>query len=167
MEYKTRAPGCSYKDGTLLGHRVNFLVGRGEDFLFSEVYDLVIMINGIEHCQDGISVLHNLYHAIKPGGYLIWHERSFDEYEGLPYSYSTDFIDFLLHPLRLKTSFFEWFLLDHFESIYYNVTAIPELSSLKNLTSKDIYFIGRKPMIDLGARYLQQRLPSSRRSPDL
>jgi SAM-dependent methyltransferase len=149
MEYKHSAPGCTYKDGYLNGHRVNFLVGRAEDFLLAEAYDLVVMINGIEHCQDGIQVLHNLYHAVKPGGILVWHERTFDDYRGVPFVAEEGLLDFVFHPLRLKTKFWEWFLMSHFETIYYQKTTDP-LNENQHLP----YFIARKPEYDLGWKFL-------------
>jgi ubiquinone/menaquinone biosynthesis C-methylase UbiE len=151
MEYRQNSSGCSYKDGYLKGHRVNFLVGRAEDFLLPEAYDLVIMINGMEHCQDGVKVLNNLYHSIKPGGILIWHERTFDDYTGMPFEMQDGLLDFVFHPLRLKTKFWEWFIFSHFETLYFKQTTY-RLSDNQQLP----YFIGRKPEYDVGWEYMQQ-----------
>ncbi len=151
MEYKANVSGCSYKDNKLFGiYPVNFLVGRAEDFVFSEVYDTVIMINAIEHCQDGVAVLNNLYKSIKPGGILIWHERAFPLYQGKPYVYSPHAVDFIFHPLRLKQSFWEWFVLEHFEPLYYKVEEDVSLQPSQTM----LYFIGRKPLKDKGVEYI-------------
>lgn len=144
LQYQQNVSGCTYKDNTLNGRRVNYLVGRIEDFQAAEVYDTVIMINGIEHCQDAISVLYNLYMSIKPGGYVIWSESAFDSYDGLPYSVYNDVLDFVFHPIRLKSDFFKWFFGTHFENIFF--VEYPNHTS--EASYKEFYFIGRKPMID-------------------
>jgi len=154
MEYKEKVPGCSYKNNTLLGHRVNFLVGRGEDFQLGEVYDTVIMINGIEHCQDSIAVLNNLYHAIKPGGYLIWHENNYETYVGNPYLLHDNLLDFIFHPIRIKRNFWNWYLHDHFEVIY----RVSE-QDFNSIEGEGVYFIGRKPLTDKGWDYLFYERP--------
>lgn len=150
MEYKANVPGCSYKDNTLFGFTVNFLVGRAEDFVQSEAYDTVIMINTIEHCQNGAEVLHNLYHSIKPGGILIWHERAFELYEGKPYVYHSNLLDFMFHPLRLKQRFWQWFISEHFTQLYFKV----EEDTTQQPSQTMLYFIGQKPLIDKGAEYI-------------
>lgn len=151
MEYKSRVPGCTYKNNTLLDHRVNFLVGRAEDFQLGEVYDTVIMINGIEHCQDAVAVLNSLYHAIKPGGYLIWHENNFETYIGNPYLLHPNLLDYIFHPIRIKRNLWDWYLHQHFETIY-------EVSEKEfpSIEGQGVYFIGKKPVVDKGWEYVMK-----------
>jgi len=149
LEYIQTVPGCSYKDGTLSGHPVTFIVGGAEAMPMGEMFDTVIMINGIEHVQDAITVLHNLYHAIKPGGYLIWHEQYYETYTGKPFVIHPDLRDFIYHPIRIKKHVFEWFLLDHFTTIF--LATDVEYSTMRD---PGIYFIGRKPLIDQGWDYI-------------
>jgi SAM-dependent methyltransferase len=152
MHYKEKVSGCSYKNDTMLGHRVNFLVGRGEDFILGEAFDTVIMVNGIEHVQDAVRVLRNLYMSIKPGGYIIWHESNYDNYTGEPYQIHPSLLDFIFHPIRLKRSFWHQYL-SLFEKIYL-ATEI----DFPSIDGEGTYFIGRKPMTDNAFSFLFQKL---------
>ena len=42
-------------------------------------YDLVIMINVLEHCMDALKVLQNAHNAVKEGGYLVLQDRFADD----------------------------------------------------------------------------------------
>ena len=41
-------------------------------------YDLVVMINVLEHCRDALSTLQNAFNALKPGGYFVLEDRYAD-----------------------------------------------------------------------------------------
>ena len=79
-----------------------------------EYYDTLISINVLEHVQDAFQYLNGLYYSIKKGGYLILHERYYDD--------STIINGDNYHPIRIKR-----ILLDHFLSgfhiIYNNCNA--------------------------------------------
>lgn len=42
------------------------------------MYDTLVMINVVEHVQDAVMLLQNVYRALKPGGLLIFHEKHMD-----------------------------------------------------------------------------------------
>lgn len=53
------------------GDRVKFLVGRLEEYVCPQCYDLVLNIEVIEHIEDDRQVLENFYASLRPGGTLI------------------------------------------------------------------------------------------------
>ena len=40
--------------------------------VFDQAFDTLMMINVIEHVENGIRILRNIYNALKPGGLLIF-----------------------------------------------------------------------------------------------
>jgi len=42
-------------------------------------FDLVVIINVLEHCRDALEVLQNAHNAVAPGGYLVIHDRFADD----------------------------------------------------------------------------------------
>ncbi|CAN0374206.1 unnamed protein product, partial [Ectocarpus fasciculatus] len=64
-------------------------------------YDTVIMVNTIEHCSDAVAVMHNIYTALKPGGYLVFAE----EYAVEDQLQVTD----QCHPLRITKLFYDYY----------------------------------------------------------
>lgn len=48
----------------------------------TEHYDTLIMINVVEHVMDAVTLMRNIYHALKPGGLLIFHEKHMDHEHG-------------------------------------------------------------------------------------
>ena len=147
-QYMSEVEQCSYKDGYLLGHPVTLIMAGGEELRMGSRYDTVIMINGIEHCQDAIRVLRNVYDALKPGGLFVFHERYFDFYSGRPYELHESLLDFIFHPIRINRNFFEWFL-SHFEQVYYVESRFSGGRSADD-KNNELYFIGRKKLQDDG-----------------
>lgn len=142
-KYMREVPTCSYKDGTLLGKPIELLAIGGEELRAAEQFDTVVSINVLDHVQDVLQLLNNTYHAVKPGGVLIWHDRWFDS----PFGCRTkkDNMGITLHPIRPKFKVLAHFL-SGFEPMYQNVMVERMDSSIKNAQCDggQIYFIGRK-----------------------
>jgi SAM-dependent methyltransferase len=126
-------PRCRFKMGSLDSHPVQLVQSGGEDLDFDGTFDTVIMMNVLEHCLHGLRVLQNMHDALKPGGRLIFSERSYDQHwanlwkskERLP------FWD-VGHPISLRRATFDM-LLAHYTPLY-------ELSDPED----GYYFIGIK-----------------------
>ena len=78
--YLQKTVHCTYKSGTFLkkytGDTLTLISAGAEDInFFHDTFDTVMMQNVLEHVTNGLTVLQNLYNAIKPGGILIFHER--------------------------------------------------------------------------------------------
>ena len=158
MKYKSSVKGCSYKNDTMFGNKVNYIVSSAEEAYFGETYDTAIMINTIEHAKDGLLVLKNLYHAIKPGGLLIIHEMFYDEYTGRPMELGP-FLDFVFHPIRIKSKLWNYYL-SHFEKIYYSEFNQPFVFNDVDIgvggvvQNNGFYCIAKKPIVDIGWQVL-------------
>jgi SAM-dependent methyltransferase len=68
----------------------------------AEAYDTVIMMNVLEHCKDAVAVLSNVYHALRPGGLLVFSESVYSP-GSLPQSDAC-------HPLRITAKFFQYYM---------------------------------------------------------
>jgi hypothetical protein len=70
-----------------------------------------------EHVVDAYVVLENIYDALKPGGYLVLHERTWKYYVPGQKHYRLDnaWVD---HPIRIKLPIMEHFM-KYFDLIYY------------------------------------------------
>lgn len=77
-----KIPGCSYASGSVLGYPTklhNFTVEEyGKSSFASHQYDTVIDMNVLLYAKDAFQFLTTLYKSVKLGGYLIFHERWFD-----------------------------------------------------------------------------------------
>jgi SAM-dependent methyltransferase len=141
--YMREVPTCSYKDGTLLGKPIHLLPIGGEELNAVEQFDTVISINVLDHVQDLLQVLNNTYHAVKPGGLLIWNDRWFDSPFGC--RTSKDYMGISLHPMRPKFKVFSHFL-SFFEPIYQKIIVerMDSTATGPECDGGQIYFIGRK-----------------------
>jgi SAM-dependent methyltransferase len=76
--YIKHTPGCTYKNGTLKGKKVDVLSFGGEkleDEKYKEAFDTILAINVVEHVWDAFKFFNNIYNALKPGGIVIYHDR--------------------------------------------------------------------------------------------
>jgi SAM-dependent methyltransferase len=95
------------------------LLARGSDGLAkaldpSQQYDTVVSINVLEHVQDAFAYINGMYAVLKPGGYLIFHDRYYDE--------STIIDGDMYHPVRISRAVLDRFLAG-FEIVYNNCNA--------------------------------------------
>ena len=112
----------------------------------THMFDTVILINVIEHVINAFEVFENVYHMLRPGGLFIWHDRLWDSYKGIPGTKPEDggiLRDFLLHPIRLKSTF-----ADRFTGLFETVYDVRDTPELRRTRFQGIYFIGRKKAQD-------------------
>lgn len=111
-----------------------------EDMQVETKYDLVILINVIEHCFDVRKIFDNVWNLLVPGGVFIFHDKYFDHEETaatIATSYDTG------HPLRPDRKFVDAFL-GRFVTIFSRETKTLGEARMTD-TGDAIYFIGRKP----------------------
>jgi len=94
------------RDSNITTIPTTLVQGQGEDPLTPAHYDTIILVNTLEHCSNAVTVLNNVYHALKPGGILIFAESFAREMELL----QSD----PCHPIQLQKSFFMDYLNNHF-----------------------------------------------------
>jgi 2-polyprenyl-3-methyl-5-hydroxy-6-metoxy-1,4-benzoquinol methylase len=78
-EYKKYNLNCTYKNNILNGHNVNTINLPIEQFNPIEQYDLVIMINVLEHCYNTDLIFNNIYNMLKPNGIFYLHDTIYED----------------------------------------------------------------------------------------
>lgn len=110
----------------------------GEYPLPREHYDTVIMINTIEHCQDAVKVLDNIYRALKPGGVLVFGE----EFTSKEQLLGND----KRHPIRITREFYEFYLNTFYGSFLMPTKLGKDISGVMKIKGAEysVYSIARK-----------------------
>jgi len=106
-------------------------------------YDLVIMINVLEHCYDAELVLNNTTKITREGGFLIFEDKIYEAdlvQEELNYCYDA------AHPLKVDRSIIEKFLKENFEVVYKRIQTNSLIFEGEKIIWDDIYFIGVKKL---------------------
>ena len=146
INYSANMKSTVYRHGQIDGFDgKTVVINAGGEHLdvFQESFDTLMMINVLEHVNNGISMLRNLYNALKPGGMLIFNDRWWDS-EGKPGSVrATMDMDVLYHPIRMKQAVFEQFL-SGFDKIYEIRDQDSYAFTLPGRDYKGTYYIGRK-----------------------
>ena len=114
-----------------------------EDMPVDSSYDLMCVVNVVEHCFDINRVFKNMLSVLPKGGVLIFHDRYYDagKLEGLLESLYD-----AAHPLRVDRKVIEQFLHDNFDALEECVVS----ESLGGETEGDmpqvqsVYYIGRR-----------------------
>lgn len=136
--YMKHVTGCTYSDGKLLNFSTTIVAKSGEEFLRSEHFDTVISMNVIEHVQDALVFLQNIYDSIKDGGVLIWHERYYLKPEAADCTLGT----YILHPIRITKYVVEAFL-RLFQPLFLNTRQTFGMF-MRGCNETAVYFVGRK-----------------------
>ncbi|MSP49682.1 MAG: class I SAM-dependent methyltransferase [Alphaproteobacteria bacterium] len=139
-------PHCSYRDRILFFAPQRFvyvdrlIASSIEDFGAAAEFDLVLLINVIEHCRDFDRVADVIWSLLPPGGTFVFHDHSYhhaDVAEVLKRHFDA------AHPLRVDRAAIDQFL-GRFETIFHRVVNTTGKAPLSG-PGEMIYFIGRKP----------------------
>ncbi len=137
-KYLREVKSCNYQDGRLNGYPVTLISSQSEALDFCEAYDTLLSVNVLEHVQNAFEHLELLYHAIRPNGTIIFHDRWWNDYiptkeiaENRP--------QWLLHPIRARRPVFDHFM-SLFDLIHAKIGQPPKVPG--------IYMIGRKKILD-------------------
>lgn len=112
-----------------------------ENLTKSTKYDLVVMINVIEHCYDIEKIFENILAISNPGSVFIFSDKLYDLEEinnGLKVSYDA------AHPLKVEKFFLLNFLYQNFEVMYDEKIKNQFDLDGEHFEWDDIYFIGKK-----------------------
>jgi SAM-dependent methyltransferase len=74
-DYIQHTVNCTYKTGNLGGLKANIISSPIENFEIPHKYDLVVMINVIEHCFDVDVIIQKIADMIETGGIFIFHDK--------------------------------------------------------------------------------------------
>jgi len=130
---------CSYTKGTLCGHPV-CLVPRGIEEIslaeYTNCFDIVVLVNVIEHCRSAQKVLDVILSLLRPNGMLIFSEACISKAKirgVVETMYDAG------HPIRMTVEYVNRFL-QNFAPIYRK-----DFDGLYRQSWRhDVYFIGRK-----------------------
>jgi SAM-dependent methyltransferase len=129
-------PNCSYKESKLCGYPIHMVQSSIEEYSPDRKFDIVVIINVLEHCFDVPLILEKIYDMLSTDGLLIFSEVtiSLDNLRSIASSIYDEG-----HAVRLSTDFIDDFL-RRFQPVFRK-----DYMGLYNQPWRhDIYFIGRK-----------------------
>ena len=130
-------PHCTYKSGQLGGIPVMTVASAIEDFHPNGDFDMVVMVNVLEHCFDIRRVFEVVTDSLRPGGVFVFSDCVFRPHD-LPMMVENQYDTG--HPIRLSSDYVMEFLNETFRplmtSMYYGLYG--------QAHRIDLYFIGEK-----------------------
>jgi len=144
---------CAYRDGLVSGDNIwwNRTFGKKkqvgmhactiEDFITDRKYDLVIMINVLEHCENFEKIKEKILSISKKGSYFVCSDKIFSIEEikqDLENTYDAG------HPLRINKKHLIKFLKDNFQKVYWKTKMIPNYRKDRDLSHTYFYYVGVK-----------------------
>jgi SAM-dependent methyltransferase len=127
--------------GGVRGRPVQLEASAIEDFEPDGRFDLVVMINVIEHCRDVSLVFDKIDRLLEPGGFFVFHDRPWNEdhlQETMENLYDAG------HPLRVGRNTVDDFLRTRFEALSREDVCEEDENDGIRLPRTSVYFIGRK-----------------------
>jgi SAM-dependent methyltransferase len=136
-----RGKANDYRAGGFWGRPVTLAPAMIEQFETQHRFDLVVMINVLEHCQDAAAVFQKIDEILLPGGVFVYHDKMYRAEEvkrlaGLIYDAG--------HPLRVDQSVVDIFLGRHFAPLMEAQYLVQSDFRGVSFSYYDFYFIGRK-----------------------
>lgn len=131
MHIQEQAPGGGF------GEKVHTVGEPIEDFTSDQVFDLVIMINVLEHCFSASQILERIISLTAPNGILVFHDVL------IPNEAMEVLVQKIYdagHPLRIAEDVILEFLSKNYDELLSRHAAIPTDA----YTFDSIYFVGRK-----------------------
>lgn len=130
----------SLRIGGLRGRAVHVEPVAIEEFQSPVKFDLVVMINVLEHCRDARAIFAKIEEILLPGGIVVFHDRLWGEAElgrtiGILYDAG--------HPLRLGRASAEPFL-SSYEPLVRDERKVVDVEDGIRLERTAVSFIGRK-----------------------
>jgi len=128
-------PGCTYHDGKLNNKMINVINSPIEALDKKEQYDIVVMINVLEHCQSIPKIFEKIQEIVKEDGIFIFSDVYFSQEvikDISKHAYNSG------HPIRIEEKYLKNFL-SNFDEKYSKI--IDEVVAGQN--ANEIYFIGQ------------------------
>lgn len=130
-----------FQVGGWFGRTVSLFPVTIEDFLTTAKFDLVIMINVLEHCRDANAVLGQILRLLLPGGTFIFADVAWDSDDvqrTVPISYDAG------HPLRISSSFINEFLESNFTTQMSRERDRETNAGGVQIHKRELYYIGTR-----------------------
>ncbi len=127
--------------GGLAGRPVTVVPDSIERYSSAEPFDLVILVNVLEHCQDAERVLEVIDEILAPGGVLVYHDRMYES-EGV-----RELVERVYdagHPLRVDHAVVDGFLANSYRTLMRaEYAAASEVRGLR-FDYKEVYVIAER-----------------------
>jgi len=133
-------PNCAYKNKRLGAVEVETIAEPIENYFPERRFDLVVMINVLEHCFSLPKLFERISSLVAAGGILVFHDKL------IPASDIDDFVHNIFdagHPIRVADQVIMEFLSHNYDELYRKHVEVP-LEDYMGYTFDSIYFIGRK-----------------------
>lgn len=130
-----------WRIGGLMGKKVIIEKSMIETYKTINRFDLVVMINVLEHCQNATAVFEKIDQVLLPEGIFVYHDKI---YNAIEVERLSSVIYDAGHPLKVDQSIIEEFLERHFKPLmraeYYVNSEFHGLPT----SYREIYYIGQK-----------------------
>jgi SAM-dependent methyltransferase len=140
-----RGKANDYRIGGFWGRPVTLAPAMIERFETQHRFDLVVMINVLEHCQDAAAVFHKIDEILLPGGVFVYHDKM---YRAEQVQRLGALIYDAGHPLRVDQSVVNAFLGRHFAPLMQAQYLVQSDFRGVSFSYYDFYFIGRKETVE-------------------
>ena len=127
--------------GGLSGRPVAIEKSMIETYETNKSFDLVVMINVLEHCRSAATVFEKIDQILLPDGIFVYHDKMYKAAEVERLSsvrYDAG------HPLRVDQSMIEGFLNKHFEPLMRAEYLVHDEFHGLHMSYREIYFVGQK-----------------------
>lgn len=131
----------SFCVGGLRGRPVTLHASMIETYVPQTRFDLVVMVNVIEHCQDIDVVFRKVVDLLTPDGVFVFADKL---YEAAEVKRLASVLYDAGHPLRVDRSVVTDFLGNHFQPLLRAEYAEEQTFRGLTLRNDDLYFIGRR-----------------------
>jgi len=117
-DYVQHTRNCTYRSGVLSGHKANLINSSIEDFEVTDKYDLIVMMNVLEHCRDIDLIFEKIKSMMHENSIFLFHDVAVED----------DQVDEIVekkwdagHPILLTDSYLKK-LVSGFRILYKNAT---------------------------------------------
>jgi len=112
-----------------------------EEMPARKIYDLVVMLNVLEHCYDATVIFDRILSILQPGGLFVFHDKLFTAAEAEE-DVRTRFD--AGHPLRVTGTVIQSFLDTNFDMLFSQHGVVEDGFEDHDLSRDGIYFIGKR-----------------------
>lgn len=123
LNYVSDVSGCQYKNSTLGDQEVNLISSSIEDFNTDKKYDLIVLINVLEHCKNIPLIFDKIKSLLGKNGILIFGEG------GIREDCINDFFDSSFdagHPIQISYNKLKQYLEDFYPIYLKEISGIVE-----------------------------------------
>jgi SAM-dependent methyltransferase len=131
----------NWRIGGLWGRAVTLVPSMIETYTPTERFDLMVVINVLEHCQDAALALERINALLQPGGLLVFHDRLYQAHQVA--RLLEQLVD-VGHPLRVDRSVIEDFLKNSYRTLFRDLRRVQREFLGVHWDEDELYTIAEK-----------------------